>query len=337
MSIYDSKPWLGRYDTGQPAEISREFTDAFQLSKTVSGKLLRRELRARGWPMVAAVAGRISFGRLPAGQGDRAGHGDRGGHGARMDDLIRCEPAGEITTVTLDSPASRNALSSTLLTQLHHALADALGDPGCRVIVLTGAGPVFSAGADLKESRTNPAAAPELFPRILQLIWDSRKPVIGRVNGSARAGGIGLIAACDIAIAPQAATFAFSEVRVGAAPAIIAVPCLRRMEPRAAAEYFLTGEAFNAQRAAEIGLLTRAVPKTGLDEETARYADLLLRGAPGALADTKRVLREVGSMPVATGLARMAELSAARFASQECRHGMAAFADKREPDWAARR
>jgi methylglutaconyl-CoA hydratase len=251
-----------------------------------------------------------------------------------VSDLVRYEPAGEVTTVTLDSPASRNALSRALLTRLREALADALGDPGCRVVVLTGADPAFCSGADLKESRTSPAAAPELFPQILQLIWDSHKPVVCRVNGSARAGGIGLVAACDIAVASQSATFGFSEVRIGATPAIIAVPCLRRMEPRAAAEYFLTGETFDAQRATEIGLLTGAVPKIQLDEEVARYTDLLLRGAPGALAATKRVLREAGALPVATGLARMAELSAARFASEECRHGMAAFAEKRAPDWA---
>ncbi len=254
-----------------------------------------------------------------------------------MNDLVRQEVAGEVTILTLDSPGSRNALSGALLAQLRAALAGALDDPGCRVIVLTGAGPAFCAGADLKESRTSPAAAPELFPEILQLIWDSGKPVICRVNGSARAGGIGLIAACDIAVASQSATFAFSEVRIGATPAIIAVPCLRRMSPRAAAEYFLTGEAFDAQRAVEIGLLTTAVPKIQLDEEVARYMDLLLRGAPGALAATKEVLRVAGSVPVASGLARMAELSAARFASEECQQGMAAFAEKREPDWAARR
>lgn len=250
-----------------------------------------------------------------------------------MSDLVRQQAGGAVTTITLDSPATRNALSSALLGQLHEALAGALGDPRCRVVVLTGADPAFCAGADLAESRTSPAAAPSLFPQVLQLIWDSSKPVVCRVNGSARAGGIGLIAACDIAIAPQSATFAFSEVRIGATPAIIAVPCLRRMAPRAAAEYFLTGETFDAQRAVDIGLLTRAVPKIQLDEETQRYADLLLRGAPGALAVTKRVLREAGALPVATGLARMAELSADRFASRECQDGLAAFAEKRDPGW----
>ena len=253
-----------------------------------------------------------------------------------MNEFVRTDQAAGIATITLDSPTNRNALSSGLLTELQAALAGALSDSGVRVIVLTGAGPAFCSGADLKESRTSPSAAPELFPEILQLIWDGPKPVVCRVNGSARAGGIGLIAACDIAIATESATFAFSEVRIGVTPAIIAVTCLRRMEPRAAAEYFLTGEAFGAPRAAEIGLLTRAVPETELDEQAGRYAGLLLRGAPGALAATKTVLREAGTLPVAEGLARMAGLSADRFASAEGQEGMAAFAERRDPSWAVR-
>jgi methylglutaconyl-CoA hydratase len=253
-----------------------------------------------------------------------------------MNEFVRTDQAAGIATITLDSPANRNALSSGLLTELRAALTGALSDPGVRVIVLTGAGPAFCSGADLKESRTSPSAAPELFPKILQLIWDGPKPVVCRVNGSARAGGIGLIAACDIAVAAESATFAFSEVRIGVTPAIIAVTCLRRMEPRAAAEYFLTGEAFGAPRAAQIGLLTRAVPETELDEQAGRYAGLLLRGAPGALAATKIVLREAGTLPVAEGLARMARLSADRFASAEGQEGMAAFAERRDPSWAVR-
>jgi methylglutaconyl-CoA hydratase len=253
-----------------------------------------------------------------------------------MTELVRATAEDQVATITLDSPANRNALSSVLLSQLHTCLASALADASVRVIVLTGAGPAFCSGADLKETRTDPAAAPALFPQILRLIWESRKPVICRVNGSARAGGIGLIAAADIAIAPRPATFAFTEVRIGAVPAIIAVTCLRRMPPRAAAEYFLTGESFGAGRAQEIGLLTRAVAEQDLDAETLRYARLMLRGAPGALAAAKEVLREVPGMPLAEGLERMAELSASRFASAEAREGMAAFAAKREPDWAAR-
>jgi methylglutaconyl-CoA hydratase len=247
--------------------------------------------------------------------------------------LVRSDSAGPVTTITLDSPANRNALSSGLLTELHELLTVALADPGTRVIVLTGTGPVFCSGADLTESRQRPAAAPTLYPQVLELIWDSAKPFVCRVNGPARAGGIGLIAACDIAIAAQPATFAFTEVRIGAAPAIIAVTCLRRMPPRAAAEYFLTGQIFGAPRAAEIGLLTTVVPEAELDAATQRYVGLLLRGAPGAIAATKAILRDVPTLSLADGLARMAELSAQRFASPEAREGMVAFAGKRDPDW----
>lgn len=254
-----------------------------------------------------------------------------------MTDLVRSATDGAIATVTLDSPANRNALSSGLLTQLRGAIDGAIADRGVRVIVLTGAGPAFCAGADLKEARDSPAAAPALFPAIVELIVQSPKPVVCRVNGSARAGGIGLIAACHIAIAALQATFAFSEVRIGAVPAIIAVPCLRRMPSRAAAEYFLTGETFGAERAREIGLLTGAVPEAELDAETGRYAGLLLRGAPGALAATLGVLRDVPALSLADALASMAELSASRFASAEAREGMAAFAEKREPSWVPRR
>src|SRR5262249_62179634 len=162
------------------------------------------------------------------------------------------------------------------------------------------------------------------------------KPRARGGKGRARAGGLGRIPPCDIALAAQRAPFASSGVRIGATPAIIAVTCLRRMEPRAAAEYFLTGEAFDAQRAVEIGLLTRAVPEAELDKETSRYAGLLLRGAPGALEATKTVLHEAGTLPVAEGLARMAELSADRFASAEAQEGMAAFAEKRNPNWLPR-
>src|SRR5216683_1488161 len=249
---------------------------------------------------------------------------DQGGAGPAV--LVRAQSSGRIRTVTLDSPHNANALSTALLTQLRAALDDAMRDPGVRVVVLTGAGKVFCAGADLKEALTNPSGATGQMSGVVQLLWDSSKPVICRVNGAARAGGIGLAA--------ERATFAFSEVRIGVVPAVISVPCLRRMPSRAAAEYFLTGEVFDARRATEIGLLTRAVPADDLDAEVARYAGMLLRGAPGALAGTKGVLRDVPASGVAAGLARMAELSGQFFGSDEAREGMSAFAAKRDPAWA---
>ena len=241
-----------------------------------------------------------------------------------------------IRTITLDSPHNANALSTSLLTKLHADLDQAMAEPGVRVVVLTGAGKVFCSGADLKEASANPAATAPLMAAVLTLLWDSPKPVICRVNGAARAGGIGLVAAADIAIAPYRASFSFSEVRIGVVPAVISVPCLRRMPSRAAAEYFLTGEVFNATRAAEIGLLTKAVPADDLDGETQRYAQLLLRGAPRALAGTKEILRAGQADGFAAGLTKMAELSATFFGSDEAREGMAAFAAKRDPAWVPR-
>ena len=247
--------------------------------------------------------------------------------------LVRTEAAGGVQTIILDSPRNANALSTTLLVQLRTALEAAMTAETARLVVLTGAGKVFCAGADLKEAGSGPAGATVLMAEIMELLWSARKPVICRVNGAARAGGIGLIAASDIAIATDRATFAFSEVRIGVVPAVISVPCLRRMPSRAAAEYFLTGEVFGAQRAAEIGLLTRAVPAEELDAEVSRYAGMLLRGAPGALAGTKGVLRDVPGVSVSAGLQKMAELSGRYFGSDEAREGMTAFAAKREPAW----
>jgi methylglutaconyl-CoA hydratase len=249
--------------------------------------------------------------------------------------LVRTADAGGRRTITLDSPHNANALSAGLLTQLCAALDAAMSDPAVRVVVLTGAGKVFCAGADLKEARTNPGGAPGLMTGVIELLWEGSKPVICRVNGAARAGGIGLIAACDIAIAPDRASFAFSEVRIGVVPAVISVPCLRRMPSRAAAEYFLTGEVFDAARAAAIGLVTRAVPAEDLDAEVARYVGLLLRGGPEALAGTKSVLRDVPRQDFGTGLRLMSELSGTYFGSEEAKEGMAAFAARRDPAWVA--
>ena len=259
-------------------------------------------------------------------------HAERPGPGQAAP-LVRTGTAGGVATITLDSPHNANALSTGLLTQLRTALDAAMSDPGVRVVVLTGAGKVFCAGADLKEALASPSGATSLMADVVRLLWDGSKPVICRVNGAARAGGIGLVAASDIAVAVDRATFAFSEVRIGVVPAVISVPCLRRMPSRAAAEYFLTGEVFDAGRAAEIGLLTRAVPAERLDAEIARYAGMLLRGAPGALAAALGVLRDVPADSFAAGLTRMAELSGRYFGSGEAKEGMTAFAAKRDPAW----
>ena len=248
--------------------------------------------------------------------------------------LVRTERRGPTAVVVLDSPANRNALSRALVSQLHAALADAIADDGVRVVVLTGAGPVFCSGADLKEQAAGGAPGLVGLPEVLTLLMQGPKPVVARVNGAARAGGVGLLAACDLAVGLAGATFAFSEVRIGVAPAVISVPCLRRMDLRAARELFLTGEPFDGRRALEAGLLDRAVDDDQLDEAVDDLVAQLALGAPQAVAATKRLLGEVPGESLADDFRRMAALSAERFGSDEAREGMSAFREKRRPSWA---
>ena len=286
-----------------------------------------------------------------------------------MPPLVQYETGGGRATITLDSPHNRNALSSQLMAELSAALSSAIEDDTVRVIVLASAGRVFCSGMDLKASGgANPgqptgSGYPDadrlpvvVFPEVLSRIWESPTPVIARVGGPARAGGIGLIAACDIAIAAYSATFAFTEVRLGLVPAVISVTVLPRMLPRAAHELFLTGEVFDGARAAAAGLVNAAVPDEDLDAAVQRYVDLLVQGAPGALAATKELLRGgsagrrgttggrgstegrgstggAGTAAMAGEFAAMAALSARHFASAEGQEGIGAFVQKRPARW----
>ena len=249
-----------------------------------------------------------------------------------MTELVHSSVTSGVATLTLDSQPNRNALSAQLMSELATGLATAVADDAVRVIVLTHAGRVFCSGADLKATAaaTGAAGMPVAsVPTLLAALAESPKPVVARVGGPARAGGIGLIAACDLAVAGRSATFAFTEVRLGVVPAVISVPVLPVLAPRAARELFLTGEVFDATRAAEIGLVTRVVDDTELDAEVARYLDMLALGAPGALAATKDLLAHPSK-----DYAALSALSAERFASPEGREGVAAFAEKRRPSWA---
>jgi methylglutaconyl-CoA hydratase len=248
--------------------------------------------------------------------------------------LVGVGRRGPAAVVTLDSPTNRNALSRALVEQLHTALRAALDDDGVRVVVLTGAGPVFCSGADVKEQRAGGAPGAVGLPEVLTLIIESPKPVVARVNGAARAGGLGLIAACDLTVGLAGATFGFSEVRIGVAPAVIAVPCLRRMDPRAARELFLTGEPFDGVRAREVGLLDRAVVDGELDSTVDAFVAQLSQGAPEALAVTKALLRALPGPDLQEDFRRMAGVSAERFGSAEGREGIAALLEKRRPAWA---
>ena len=248
--------------------------------------------------------------------------------------LVRVARAGPVVTVTLDSPHNRNALSTALLGELLAALREAQADPEVRVVVLTGAGPVFCSGADLQERLHPPEPAgsgAEPLPTVgdvLTCLVGLPQPVVALVNGPARAGGLGLVAACDLAVAGPATTFAFTEVRVGVAPAVIAVPALRVMGRRAFARYALTGDVFDATQAAAAGLLT------AVDDDPAGWVDRAVRSilgsSPVAVAATKGLLADADWD---ADLAAAEALSDQLFGSADGAEGMAAFLAKRPPRW----
>jgi methylglutaconyl-CoA hydratase len=246
-------------------------------------------------------------------------------------ELVKVEQSGAIRTLTLDSPENRNALSVSLLDQLAEGLRAAEADASVRAIVLSATGTVFCSGADLTE---RDASAPSRMPEILTAMTMSRVPVIARVNGHARAGGLGLIAASDMAVAPATATFAFSEVRVGVAPAMILVPVLGVADRRFLAAMTLTGETFTAADAVQAGLLTAAVvDDASLDTWVQTRTTAILRSAPGAVAATKALLAELPEATWTAGLAAAAERSAELFAGAEAVEGLDAFLTKRRPSW----
>ncbi|GAB3298561.1 enoyl-CoA hydratase-related protein [Parasphingorhabdus pacifica] len=250
-------------------------------------------------------------------------------------ELVHRSVAGGIATITLDSPHNRNALSAQLRRELADAITAAIQDYAVRVIVLDHTGTVFCAGMDLKESRAAGSQDQGVneFPAILEQLWTSPKPVVAKLAGPARAGGVGIVAACDIAVAADTATFAFSEVRIGVVPAVISVTVLPRLLQRQAHELFLTGETFDATRAVAVGLLNSAVPADELDDEAARYTGMLALGAPNALAATKEMLRRPRSPKMSDDFEAMLALSAEHFAGPEGQEGISAFAEKRTPSW----
>ncbi|WP_119731655.1 enoyl-CoA hydratase-related protein [Thermomonospora amylolytica] len=238
-----------------------------------------------------------------------------------------------IATITLNAPERRNALSVAVRTGLGERLAEVAADDGVRAVVLTGAGTVFCAGADLKEIQAGVTGGPSI-PELLAAIMDLPKPVIARLNGPARAGGLGIVAACDLAVAPDDVTFAFTEVRIGVVPAMIAVVLRDRMSPRALSRYFLTGETFGAAEAAEHGLVTAACPRERLDETVGGLLEAFRATEPKAVARTKSLLAELRGMPRDEAFPLAERVSAEFFASEEAAEGRRAFFEKRPPRWA---
>ncbi|WP_328318107.1 enoyl-CoA hydratase family protein [Streptomyces sp. NBC_00388] len=231
-----------------------------------------------------------------------------------------------ITTLTLDAPQRRNALSAQLVAEVQEALARSAADASVRAVILTHTGNTFCAGADLKEP-PDPAA----FVRLMRAIVAHPRPVVARVTGHVRAGGLGLLGSCDIAMAGPGATFAFTESRLGLAPAVISLPLLPRMDARAAARYYLTGERFDAAEAARTGLITGAAED--VDAALAPVVDGLRRASPQGLAASKSLVTDTVLENFDRRTDELIARSASLFASAEAREGVQAFLERRDPAW----
>jgi len=241
-----------------------------------------------------------------------------------------------VMTATLADVENRNALGLDLIAGLREALAAANADPAVRALVVTNEGSTFCAGANLKE-RSRAGAKPSGsggLEELLHEIQTSPTPVVGRIAGHVVGGGNGLAAALDISIAAEDVKFGFTEVRLGVAPAIISVICLPKMRPGEAMEAFLRGNRFPASRAAQLGLINRAVPASELDAAVEEVLDDLRQGGPKAIGFAKRLVYEVPGMEQREAFRWTTRLSGELFAGEEAAEGMAAFLSKRPPRWA---
>ncbi|MET0369822.1 MAG: enoyl-CoA hydratase-related protein [Sphingobium sp.] len=241
--------------------------------------------------------------------------------------------AGGAAWIMLSSPSDRNALSPDLVDALDDAISAALDDPAIRCLVITGSEGAFCAGADLKRSGRPSRVS---FSHVLQRLWFSPKPVIAAVNGAAYAGGLGLVMAADIVIASQQARFAFSEVRIGAVPNVIEIFASVRLGMSHTTRLFLTGETFEAGEAERIGLAHRAVSHDGLKAAVDEQVEAIRRGAPGAIAAAKALTRIFTPEQLRQRLDAAQARSVETFRSGEAAEGMAAFRERRSPEWAGK-
>jgi enoyl-CoA hydratase len=247
---------------------------------------------------------------------------------------VHYDVSDHVATITLDSPENRNALSRTLTGELTHSLTAAGQDQGVRAVVLTHTGRVFCSGADLAEAGTGSLSeGTAAMMRVLTTIIELDKPVIARITGHVRAGGMGIVGACDVAVAAETASFAFTEVRIGLAPAIISLTTLDLMQPRGAARYYLTGEVFDATIAAELGLITAATSSGMIDDLVAELTEQIRETSPQGAAETKRLITSARRERLAAQSGDMVALSARLFASDQAQEGIHAFLERRPPAW----
>jgi enoyl-CoA hydratase/carnithine racemase len=250
--------------------------------------------------------------------------------------LVRLSVAPPVATITLDSPANRNALSRQLVAELRDHLGAADSSDDVRVIVLTHTGGTFCAGADLAEAvEVGMEAGTRSLLSLLRMVAELSTPVVAVVRGHVRAGGVGLVGACDLALVTEESTFAFTEARLGLTPAIISLTTLSRLGERDAARKYLTGETFSGAEAARCGLVTSACAAAELDAAVDALVAQLGHVSPQGLRETKALLnRDLLARMAAEG-EDLVGLSARLFASEEAREGMTAFRERRPPRWVA--
>jgi methylglutaconyl-CoA hydratase len=255
--------------------------------------------------------------------------------------MLKVEASGGVARVTLDRPQIRNAFDDALISALTTALRELDADEGVRAVVLAGNGPAFCAGADLNWMKRMAGygyeqnlADAQALATMLKTLDRMRKPTLARVHGPAFAGGVGIVAACDIAIGVPEAKFCLSEAKLGLSPATISPYVVRAMGERMARRYFLTAEIFDASEARRIGLLTAVSPSEKLDGEIEEILGHLMQGGLQALAKIKDLIRAVSSGPVDDAMiADTAKLIAEIRVSPEGREGIASFLEKRKPSW----
>jgi methylglutaconyl-CoA hydratase len=255
---------------------------------------------------------------------------------------IETRDDGAVRVVTLNRPEVRNALSGELRSELLSALLEAGSEARVRAIVVTGAGDAFCAGLDLREleatvagseaqHRADSAALAELFLAIVE----STKPVVAAVNGAAVAGGAGLVTACDVAFSARSARFGYTEARIGFVAALVSVLLVRQVGEKHARELLLGAGLVSAERALAMGLVNEVVDDGAVLERAMGFAHTVSRNAPGSLAATKSLLRDVGSLGLRQGFAAALEVNVASRSGAELAEGVRAFLEKREPAWRA--
>jgi len=237
--------------------------------------------------------------------------------------IVRSEPSDGVVTVTLDSPANRNALSRQLVTELGAALDAAAADETAHAVLLTHTGPAFCSGAALDEMLGDSADGAGDMLALFRKLLTLPIPVVARVDGAARAGGIGVLASCDVVLASASSTFAFTEVRLGLAPAVISLPLRPLLTARAASRYFLTGETFDADTAAAIGLVT------AVGDDVSPVLDGLRRADRQGLRETRPLTTRDRLRAIDTDGAAMAELSGRLFSSPVAQAHFSAFLERR--------